>query len=60
MGALTNIACPQCGAMLELNCGEFQPDGNLDLTLECEDECGAPVLNAFVPFVDFIPVESAA
>lgn len=54
MPTLTPIPCAQCGAALSLHCGDHMPDGNLDLTLEC-DECDAPVLNAFVAAVEFQP-----
>jgi hypothetical protein len=47
------LECKKCGCPLTLDCGDFMPDGNLDLTLTCENECGAPVLNAFVPISDF-------
>lgn len=50
--------CKTCGCELTLDCGEFiitEKDRGevLDLTLTCENECGAPVLNAFVPLADF-------
>lgn len=59
MSMLINCDCEACGGPLCLECGEYMPDGALDLTLTCENECGAPVLNAFVPVADFIPVEAA-
>lgn len=49
--------CMKCGENLQLRVGDHFPENQLDLTLECSDGCGAPVLNAFVPLTDFIPVE---
>lgn len=49
--------CKICDCELSLDCGDYMPDGNLDLTLTCENECGAPVLNAFVPIDDFQVIE---
>ena len=57
MSADTPITCKGCGGSVSLHCGEFMPGDSLDLTLHCDDECGAPVLNAFVAFEDFVPVE---
>jgi hypothetical protein len=41
-----------------LDCGDYMPDEHLDLPLYCENDCGAPVLNAFVPIADFRPIVS--
>jgi hypothetical protein len=48
--------CTNCGCELTLDCGDYMPSGQLDLTLTCENDCGAPVLNAFVKLADFQPV----
>jgi hypothetical protein len=49
--------CKSCGCELTLDCGDIMPNGELDLTLTCENDCGAPVLNAFVPLADFHPID---
>lgn len=53
MSMVIEAKCKNCGCELTLDCGDFMSEGNLDLTLTCENECGAPVLNAFLPIADF-------
>lgn len=46
--------CKICDCELTLDCGDYTADDTfLDLTLTCENACGAPVLNAFVLLSDF-------
>ena len=57
MSISTEVCCKRCGAYLRMRCGDIIVNESLDLTLECEDDCGAPVLNAFVALSDFEPIE---
>jgi hypothetical protein len=55
MSMVTEAKCKNCGGELTLDCGDYMPEGHLDLTLTCENGC--PVLNAFLPVADFRVIE---
>jgi len=59
MKTLDELKCTSCGAHMNLICNgapELQDGQKLDLILECDEECGAAPLNAFVPIADFMPI----
>ncbi len=56
MSMVITACCKTCGCPLTLDCDERLTSGKLWLSLECENGCGAPVLQVGVPLDEFQPL----